>query len=228
MPELFNVHGFGPSVPVTGHAACPWVDHGVSGRTPPTTEAYASYAGFRLAFATAPRLHRLASPVTCTRRPIMQKVRRHPLLLLAIGLRPLVSVRFQVLFTRLIAVLLIVQSPYSSTIGHRGVFSLGRWSGLLHTGFHEPRATLENASTGAGPDAYGAITLCGGTFQTLVLRAGFFTPRRFLNPGTNAGLGCPASARRYSRDRCHFLLLRVQRCFSSPRSPPPPYAFGRG
>src|SRR5690606_13817392 len=34
------------------------------------------------------------------------------------------------------------------------------------------------------------------------------------------GLGCSASARRYSRNHCCFLFLRVLRCFSSPRSPP--------
>jgi hypothetical protein len=62
----------------------------------------------------------------------------------AIGLRPLVSAGFQVLLTRLIAVLFIVQSPYLSTIGHRGVFSLGRWSAPLRTEFHELRATLES------------------------------------------------------------------------------------
>ena len=69
-------------------------------------------AHFRLAFATAPVLDTLALLQTYTRRSIMQKVRRHPLLLRAIGLRPLVSIRFQVLFTQLIAVLFIIQSPY--------------------------------------------------------------------------------------------------------------------
>ena len=77
----------------------------------------------------------------------MQKVRRHPLPLRAIGLRPLVSVWFQVLLTQLIAVLFIVQSPYLFTIGHRGIFSLGRWSGQLHAEFHELRATLVRLST---------------------------------------------------------------------------------
>src|SRR5690242_5657946 len=61
-----------------------------------------------------------------------------------IGLRPLVSAWFQVLLTQLIAVLFIVQSPYSFTIGHRGVFSLARWAGQLRTEFHELRATLES------------------------------------------------------------------------------------
>ena len=68
----------------------------------------------------------------------MQKVRRHPFPLRGIGLRPLVSVWFQVLLTRLVAVLFIVQSPYWFTIGHRGVFSLGRWSAQLRT--EVPRA----------------------------------------------------------------------------------------
>ena len=143
MPELFNVHGFGPSVPFTEHSTCSWVDHGVSGLTPAT-----DFAILRLAFATAPVGSTLASPQTLTRRSIMQKVRRHTFPLRDIVLRPLVSAWFQVLLTQLIAVLFIVQSPYLFTIGHRGVFSLGRWSGQLHTEFHELRATLVRLSTG--------------------------------------------------------------------------------
>ena len=56
-----------------------------------------SIALFRLAFATDPRLNRLALLATVTRRLIMQKARRHPK-----GLRPLVSVWFQDLFHSLI------------------------------------------------------------------------------------------------------------------------------
>ena len=41
------------------------------------------------------------------------------------------------------------------------------------------------------------------------------TPRR-----TRRGLGSSGSARRYSRNRCFFLFLRLLRCFSSPGSPP--------
>ncbi len=48
---------------------------------------------FRLAFATAPHLKCLTLPATLTRRLIMQKARRHTYVL-----RPLVGVRFQVLF----------------------------------------------------------------------------------------------------------------------------------
>ena len=155
----------------------------------------------------------------------MQKVRRHPFPLLGIGLRPLVSVWFQVLLTQLIAVLFIVQSPYLFTIGHRGVFSLGRWSGLLHAGFHEPRATLVRLSTliftrhlrGCHP-LWPAVP--GRSVELLSARGA-------RNPGTNPGLGSSVFARRYSRNRCLFLLLRLLRCFSSPRSLYPPYAFRR-
>ena len=83
-----------------------------------------------------------------TRRLIKQKAHRHTFPLRGIVLRPLVSAWFQVLLTQLIAVLFIVQSPYLSTIGHRGIFSLGRWAARLHTRFHESRATLVRLSTG--------------------------------------------------------------------------------
>jgi hypothetical protein len=127
-------------------------------------------------FATAPQRNCLALPQTCTRRSIMQKVRRHTFPLRDIVLRPLVSVRFQVLLTQLIAVLFIVQSPYLFAIGHRGVFSLGRWSGQLHAGFHEPHATLVRLSTPISPFAYGTFTLSGAPFQKLPL--GYFSSRR--------------------------------------------------
>ena len=97
---------------------------------------------FRLGFPTAPSLRDLALPQTVTRRFIMQKARRHPLPLRAIGLRQLVGAWFQVLLTPLIGVLFIVQSPYLSTIGRDGVLSLGGWAPQLHTEFHELRATL--------------------------------------------------------------------------------------
>ena len=44
---------------------------------------------------------------------------------------------------------------------------------------------------------------------------------RSMTPGcTHPGLGSSAFARRYLRNRCFFLFLRVLRCFSSPGSPP--------
>ena len=55
-----------------------------------------------------------------------------------------------------------------STIGRRGVLSLGGWSPQLHTEFHELRATLERQPS-TSVFAYRTITFYGGTFQTLLL-----------------------------------------------------------
>ncbi len=119
----------------------------------------------------------------------MQKVRRHPFPLRGIGLRPLVSVRFQVLLTQLIAVLFIVQSPYWFTIGHRGVFSLGRWAGQLHTEFHELRATLVHLSTGTYRCRIRDFHPLWSDFPDCSANDGFGTPQGARNPGTNPGLG---------------------------------------
>ena len=68
----------------------------------------------------------------------MQKARRHPN-----GLRPLVSVRFQVLFHSLVQgtfhLSLTVLVRYRSL----NIFSLTRWFWQIHTGFHMSRATQD-------------------------------------------------------------------------------------
>jgi hypothetical protein len=92
------------------------------------------------------------------------------------GLRPLVSTWFQDLLTQLTAVLFTVQSPYLFTIGHRGVFSLARWSALLHTEFHELRTTLVRLSTPSHPVDYRAFTVSGRPFQAV--RLGLISSRR--------------------------------------------------
>ena len=106
-----------------------------------------------------------------------------------IVLRPLVSVWFQVLLTQLIAVLFTVQSPYLFTIGHRGVFSLGRWADRLHTEFHELRATLERLSTGTFTFRIRDFHPLWSDFPDSSARLGFVTPQGARNPGTNPGLG---------------------------------------
>ena len=57
------------------------------------------------------------------------------------GLPQLVGKRFQVLFHSPPGVLFAFPSRYWFTIGHQGVFSLGRWSSRIHAGFHVSRAT---------------------------------------------------------------------------------------
>src|SRR5436305_3266586 len=127
----------------------------------------------------------------------MQKVRRHPLPLRAIGLRPLVSVRFQVLLTQLIAVLFIVQSPYLFTIGHRGGFSLARWTGRFHTRFHEPRATLGILSQGTYSFRLRGSHPLWRDFPHTSARNGFVTPRAPSTPGRIPVWAVSAFARRY-------------------------------
>ena len=66
------------------------------------------FALFRLGFPSAPLGYNLALPQRTTRRIIMQKARGHTTRVLP----QLVSIWFQVLFTPLIGVLFIIQSPY--------------------------------------------------------------------------------------------------------------------
>ena len=70
----FNGSRFGPPWSFTSTSTWTWVGHPVSGRIQLT-----SYALFRLALAAAPDQKSLTSPVTFTRRTILQKVPDHPL-----------------------------------------------------------------------------------------------------------------------------------------------------
>ena len=66
--------------------------------------------------------------------------------------------------------------------------------------------------------AYGAFTLYGGSSQYPSASIG--ESRLRSEPRTRrCGLGSSAFARRYLRNHCCFLFLRLLRCFSSPGSP---------
>src|SRR6266403_5467422 len=75
MPEVFNRHGFGPSVAVKQPSSCSWVDHLRFGST---TSDWVALLG--LAFASPPAQNALGLPLTVTRRLIKQKARHHPAL----------------------------------------------------------------------------------------------------------------------------------------------------
>ena len=107
IPEFFNIRGFGPPVRVT--APSPWtgVDHTVSGLRPRTYSPYSDSLSLRL------RLPDLTLHVIVTRRFILQKARRHTLIVL----RLFVSTRFQVLFHSPSGVLFTFPSRYWFTIG---------------------------------------------------------------------------------------------------------------
>ena len=65
--------------------------------------------------------------------------------------------------------------------------------------------------------AYGAFTLSGRPSQTFRLSLSVTCAVR-TPQCTHHGLGSSGFARRYSQNRCFFLLLRLLRCFSSPGS----------
>ena len=142
----------------------------------------------------------------------MQKARRHPVN----GLRPLVGVRFQVLFHSLtqgsfhlsLTVLVHYRSfrsiqPYQMVLANSyRITRVPHYSGYCYIFF----AYL-----------YETITLFGASFQTLLVHldsnVAALQPQLCRNI---IGLGQSDFARHYFRNHFCFLLLRVLRCFSSP------------
>ena len=104
----------------------------------------------RLAFALASGCP-LTKPLPISRRLILPQARGQ-------ALRPshcLSDYGFMCYFTPLQGFSFTFPSRYFFAIGHPGVFSLTRWSSLIHTGFHVPHATRDKkqilpTSTGDG------------------------------------------------------------------------------
>ena len=131
--------------------------------------------------------------------------------------------------------LLTFPSRYWSTVGLPGVFSLAGWSPRFRTGFLVSRPTQVAATsslvarTGVSPAApglfsrrpYGGVTRCARPFQTVPVpqdepMAAPTTPN--LPRQVRFGL-LPVRSPLLRQSITFFLLLRVLRCFSSPRSP---------
>ena len=81
-----------------------------------------------------------------------------------------------------------------------------------------PRRTLEHARW-LYKFIYGGITLFAKLSQVFLLSYNSYHVA-VLNPATSGSLGSSAFARRYLRNRCFFLFLRLLRCFSSAGSLP--------
>ena len=94
----------------------------------------------------------------------MQEVRRRTYEVL----RLLVNLRFQILFHSPLGVLFTFPSLYLFTIGHQGIFSLTGWSPQIPIEFHVFDGTQDTAKA-VTIFEYGAITLFGQSFQTVVL-----------------------------------------------------------
>ena len=114
-----------------------------------------------------------------------------------------------------------------SAIGHQVVFSLGRWSAQLPTGFLVSGGTLEYSLlfrislTGLLP----SLAVLSNT-----LRLCFPLLWSIRNPRSPEGVLVWALAFSLAATGAIdsiFLFLRLLRCFSSPGSPHPPYVFRR-
>ena len=127
---------FGPPWSFTSTSTCSWIGHPVSGLR------HATFALFRLAFASAPNLQFLTLLHNVTRRSVLQKVRDRAFLALSL----LVNTGFQVLFHSPPGVLFTFPSQYYFSIAHRVVFRLRGWSPCIHTEFLVFRTTLDTTA----------------------------------------------------------------------------------
>ena len=158
IPAFFNIRGFGPPPDFTLASTCPWVGHPVSGLLHATLRPLQT----RFPFGSVPPVLNLAaynnSPDRSTKSTLSSLN----------ALQLLVNTGFQVLFHSPPGVLFTFPSRYCSTIGHRSVFSLGRWSSLLPTRFlvshgtPDPRSVFRLSLTGLSPSMV-------SVFQPLIL-----------------------------------------------------------
>ena len=118
------------------------------------------YASFRLAFASAPWLNHLTSLHNATRRPVLQKVRRHTLSGATPACKHTVSGSLS----------LPSRGPFHLSltvlyaIGHQDVFSLRRWSSHIPTRLHVSCGTLDTRHYKFN-FAYKTVTLFRPAFQ---------------------------------------------------------------
>ena len=168
----------------------------------------------RLGFPSAPFLKNLTSPASVTRRTVLQKVRGCTFNVLP----QLVNTGFQVLFHSPPGVLFTFPSQYYA-------LSVTKEYLALRGG---PRSF---------PQGFSCLVVLWIPSCLLGFRIRGFHPLRLVFPGpfcypqrinytvrtpacTHAGLGSSGFARRYFRNHCCFLFLRLLRCFSSPGSLP--------
>ena len=85
----------------------------------------------------------------------------------------------------------------------------------MSRGTPDPAACFALSPTGLSPSL-------AGFPKTVPLALSLSSSQSFTPTRSRAGLGSSGFARRYSRNRCFFLFLRLLRCFSSPGSLPHP------
>ena len=230
IPPVFNLGGFGPPHALTRASTWPWVDHPASGPERATTNAL-----FGLALATATP-HGLTSRHATDSQAHSSKgtpppphTRREALTACKRPVSGTISLPSRGTFHHSLTVL--------STIGHQEVFrqpsGLGRFTqdstSPVLLGQHHPRHTPTSS-------AYGGITHYATPSQTIQLPA---SNAPGLRQKTNRTAPQPRTRNPCRVSHAHgltiirfrspllteYLLLRVLRCFTSPRHPPHPIQF---
>ncbi len=232
IPPVFNLGGFGPPHALTRASTWPWVDHPASGPERATTIALFGLAlatatphGLTSRHATDSQAHSSKGTPPPPTRKRMQKA-------LTACKRPVsgtISLPSRGTFHHSLTVL--------STIGHQEVFrqpsGLGRFTqdstSPVLLGQYCPR----HAPTSS---AYGGITHYATPSQTIQLPASTRAPSpaeenrtapqpRTRNPCRVSHAHGLTIIRFRSPLLTEYLLLRVLRCFTSPRHPPHPIQF---
>ena len=165
-------------------------------------------------------------PLPLSRRLILQQARGQLLTSHCLS-----AYGFMFYFTPYTRVLFTFPSQYYFAIGYPGVFSLTRWSSLIHTGFHVSHATRDKTFKFSFffHFNYWTFTIFGTGFSCFVLFKKKISGEIFSPSGENfffclpttpipftaIGLGCSRFARRYYGNRVCFLFLQLLRCFNS-------------
>ena len=218
--SVCNLNQFGPSRPVTGAAACPWVAHTVSG-LPGATNAL-----FTLGFPVASAIPALTGPRLVTRRVILQKARDHRDTCVSYGFRCVDAVGFRVCFTPLAGVLFTVPSRYCAL---SVTISAEPWTvvGPASHGVSRAPWYLSWDTTMCRQESYGTVTRSGPPFQAVChssIDCGVWLTDHTVS-ARNPYAATPVSLARHRFRlvpfrspllRELFLFLRVLRCFSSP------------
>ena len=188
---LFNAIWFGPPRCFTTASPWTWVDHPVSGLQPVTKRP------FKTRFRCGSRTKSLNlatdrnSPARST-KSTPSHMRGKPLNRALTACRPMVSGSISLPSRGSFHLSLTVLSA----IGRQVVFSLGRWSSLIHTGFLVPRATREPVLRAAPVSATGLLPSAVHLSRRLRLPERLVTLKGRLPPALKTGPTTPDQQRR--------------------------------
>ena len=230
IPPVFNLGGFGPPHALTRASTWPWVDHPASGPERATTNAL-----FGLALATATP-HGLTSRHATDSQAHSSKGTPPPphtnaWKALTACKRPVsgtISLPSRGTFHHSLTVL--------STIGHQEVFRQPSGLGRFTQDSTSPVLLGHHPRHAPTSSAYGGITHYATPSQTIQLQISTRAPSpaeedrtapqpRTRNPCRVSHAHGLTIIRFRSPLLTEYLLLRVLRCFTSPRHPPHPIQF---